>query len=195
MSTVAALFRYPLGDDAVLLPRTPELAEAYHEVTVANLERLGRWNPPASEPPTLEQTRGRIEAQVRGWLEGTVLPVAIAVPADGGWRLAGGAELHINRPLRSGEIGYWIDAAHEGRGLVTRTVAALIDAAFGQYGLDRVAIGTVVGNHRSRAIPERLGFTREGVLRAAIPVGGGERHDEILYGLLATDWKDRRPAG
>src|SRR5690348_16640976 len=99
MPVVAALFRYPLGDDAVLLPRTPELAAAYHEVTVANTERLGRWNPPSSVPPTLERTRSTMEAQVRSWLDGTLLPVAIAVPADGGWRLTGGAELHINRSL------------------------------------------------------------------------------------------------
>ena len=185
---VPALFRYPLGDDAALILRTPDIAEAYNELTVANIDRLARWEPWAATTPSLERTRGFLEAGAKGWVDGAQLPVAIAVPADGGWRLVGSAGLRIDRFLRSGEIGYWIDAAYEGRGLVTRAVTTLVDAGFRQYGLGRLTIGAIVDNVRSRAVAERLGFTEEGILRGAIPFGA-DRRDEVVYGLLAEDWK------
>jgi hypothetical protein len=50
---------------------------------------------------------------------------------------------------------------------VTATVRALLDHAFGVWELHRVVIEVVVDNQRSKAIPERLGFRREAVLREA----------------------------
>jgi ribosomal-protein-serine acetyltransferase len=63
---------------------------------------------------------------------------------------------------------------------------AVIAHGFGALGLHRVSIRCAVENRRSRAIPERLGFTFEGVAR------GSEwlyDHfvDHAIYGLLRTD--------
>jgi ribosomal-protein-serine acetyltransferase len=68
---------------------------------------------------------------------------------------------------------------------MTRAVKALIDHAFGELGLHRVEIRAAAENRRSRAIPERLGFEQEGILREAERVG--ERYqDLVVYGLLAS---------
>ncbi|MEU3298751.1 GNAT family protein [Streptomyces sp. NPDC006678] len=190
MSTVtASMFTHPLGDDAVLIPRTPEIAEAYQALLEANhRERIARWNPAADDhPPTLAQTREALVATGRAWLDGTLLPLAIAVPEEDRWRLVGTVGLRIDRPARSGEVGYWIEAAHEGRGLVTRSVAAVLDQAFGPLGLRRVELRTNPDNERSQRVARRLGFTQEGVLRQAAAFPDGRR-DEVVYGLLAEEW-------
>jgi ribosomal-protein-serine acetyltransferase len=188
---VATMFTFPLGDDAALLPRTAALTDAYHELLAANRERLARWEPWAAEPPTPESTRSFLEASGRAWLEGTELPVAIAVPAgDHHWQLAGSAGLRISGYSNSADSGYWIDAAFEGRGLVTRTMTALLDQAFGPLGLARVTVHTEVANQRSRALAARLGFTEEGVRRQAISFPDGRR-DQVVYGLLAREWLAR----
>ncbi len=192
MSTVvAAMFACPLGEDAALLPRTAAITEAYHELLVANRERLARWEPWAAEAATLDSTRSFLEASGRAWLEGTELPVAIAVPADDGWQLVGSAGLRINRYDQSANGGYWIDSSFEGRGLVTRAMTTLLDQAFGPLGLARVALHTDVGNQRSRAVAERLGFTEEGINRQALAFHGGRR-DQVVYGLLAGEWQTTR---
>jgi hypothetical protein len=68
---------------------------------------------------------------------------------------------------------------------------ALVDHAFGVWKLNRVEIRAGVENKRSRAIPERLGFTQEGVLRQAERVG--DRFvDHVMYSILADEWKARQ---
>ena len=188
MSTAtAALFTCPLGDDAALLPRTVAIAEAYQALLEVNYERLARWFPGSGKPPTMEGTRVALERSGQAWLEGSQLPLAIAVKAEDGWRLAGAVNLLIDGPARSGEVGYWLDAGFEGRGLVTRAVTVVLDQAFGPLGLHRVELRTSPANERSRSVAQRLGFTQEGVLReaAAFP---GERRDDVVYGLLASEW-------
>jgi ribosomal-protein-serine acetyltransferase len=185
------MFTFPLGEDAALLPRTAALTDAYHELQAANQERLARWEPWAAQPLTPESTRSFLEASGRAWLEGTELPVAIAVPADGCWQLVGSAGLRINTYSQSAEGSYWIDAAFEGRGLVTRAMTALLDQAFGPLSLARVTLYTEVANQRSRALAARLGFTQEGVHRQAISFPDGRR-DDAAYGLLAAEWLARR---
>lgn len=109
----------------------------------------------------------------------------------GGWQLVGLAGLRINRYTESAEAGYWIDGDHEGRGLVTRAMTALLERAFGPLALHRVRLRADTGNERGRAVATRLGFIQEGVEREAIAVGGRWR-DDVLYGLLAGEWHDRR---
>jgi ribosomal-protein-serine acetyltransferase len=69
-------------------------------------------------------------------------------------------------------------------------VRALVQYAFGARGLHRVVIEAAVGNARSRAIPERLGFHAEGVRRHA--ERHGERYlDLAVYSLLEEEWPTR----
>jgi ribosomal-protein-serine acetyltransferase len=185
------MFSFPLSGDEALVLRTPSITDAYHALLVANRERLARWEAWAIAPPALEETRSFLEASARNWLAGLELPVAIAVRARGQWRLAGAVSLHITPYSRSAEIGYWIDGGHEGRGLASRAVAAVLDHGFGALGIDRVALHTEPANERSRALARRLGFVEEGVLRQGLAFPG-ERRDEVVYGLLASEWGARR---
>jgi ribosomal-protein-serine acetyltransferase len=69
---------------------------------------------------------------------------------------------------------------------MTKTVSALLDHAFGAWDLNRVEIHAGADNRKSRAIPERLGFQQEGVLRDYERVG--DRYvDIVVYSLLARE--------
>src|SRR5665213_3669068 len=107
MSTVTtALITWPLGDDAALIARTVAIAEAYQALLEANCERLARWFPGFDQSPTLERTRAALEQRGQAWVEGSQLPLAIAVKAEDGWRLVGEVNLLIDGPVRSAEVGY-----------------------------------------------------------------------------------------
>lgn len=196
-----------LGGDAALVPRGPEIAAAYFAVLAANRERLLRWDPGACpQPLTQERVLRRMERDARDRAAGTRVPMAVAVrDGEAGWRLVGGTSLLVGR-RGIGEIGYWIDAGHEGRGLVVRAVGVLLDHGFGALGLYRVDLRTDAANRRSRAVARRLGFTpaarpgadgdpggtAAGALSEAAAGAAGACTGEIVYRLTAAEWRTAR---
>jgi ribosomal-protein-serine acetyltransferase len=93
---------------------------------------------------------------------------------------------HVDWGNRATTLGYWLSADRQGGGTMTEAVRALVDHAFGTWGLHRIELAAAVQNARSRAVAERAGFREEGVSRAA------ERHgdawyDMAVYAMLATD--------
>ena len=110
------------------------------------------------------------------------------------WALVDGAELlgsisvhRIDRDQDDGEIGYWIAPAARGRGLAVTAAAAACRWGFAELGLDRIQLFHAVENVVSARVAEKAGFTCEGRLRRSHRYGDGLRHDELLWGRLATD--------
>jgi ribosomal-protein-serine acetyltransferase len=87
---------------------------------------------------------------------------------------------------RVGEIGYWLVEGQQGRGIMTSCCSFVVRYGFLTLDLNRIEIAAAVGNLRSRAIPERLGFKLEGVLRARENVRG-EFLDHALYSQLRSE--------
>jgi ribosomal-protein-serine acetyltransferase len=88
------------------------------------------------------------------------------------------------------EIGYWITAEQEGKGIITRCVSALMDYAIDKMKVLRFVIGCAVNNQRSRAVPERLGYR----LHAIVPKGekvGSLIYDRAIYGIRSSAWRER----
>ena len=160
------------------------------EVVSANREHLATWMPWAEtygfqdSVEFLDLKRLQVEAN-----DGS----EAALVLDG--EIAGGVGFHrLDWVNRSTSIGYWLAADAQGCGLMTAAVTALLDYAFFEWDLHRVIIEVIVGNERSRAIPERLGFRQEAILREAKLVRGSHE-DTRLYAMLAPEWaasgKDR----
>jgi ribosomal-protein-serine acetyltransferase len=174
--------RIQLSDDIELRPLTAADLDEVHALVEANREHLAGWMPWAADQQR-DGTENYLRAAEQKRERGEALDFAIVV--DG--RIAGCAGFPVIDPYaRMGIIGYWLASEHEGRGLVTRAVSALIDHGFGELGLHRIQISAATDNVRSRAVPERLGFTQEGVLREAEEVAG-RRQDLAVYGLLTSD--------
>ena len=157
---------HELGGGLRLALRTLDTVEEMHALTVANLERLRRWEAWALSDQTLEGTAAFTRGQLSEFIAGSVLPTVIL----SGDTIIGSASLRTDSSTRTAELGYWIDAAAEGRGVATRACAALLTEVPSR-GIRRVEIRTAVENVRSRRVAERLGFTREGVLASALPLG------------------------
>ncbi|MGZ4108858.1 MAG: GNAT family N-acetyltransferase [Actinomycetota bacterium] len=174
---------FDLGGGALLRQHRIEDLDAIWDAVEEERDRLGMWM------PWMETTRTKDDERV--WLArvvdaGTLDGCAIWVEGE----FAGGIGLMLDSFGIVAEIGYWIRSRYEGRGLVTRACEALIDHAFDAIGLHRVVIRAGVENTRSRAIPERLGFTFEGIAREE-GRGVGRFYDLAVYGLLDREWRAR----
>lgn len=91
------------------------------------------------------------------------------------------------------EIGYWIDCAEQGKGIMSSATAKLVDLAFDRLGMNRIQIRCASENRRSAAIPERRGFKKEGVQRQHV-IRNGVIYDFCIYGLLRAEWLSQRTA-
>ena len=81
------------------------------------------------------------------------------------------------------DLGYAIDQAHEGQGLMQEVVAAGIDYLFRERGLHRIMASYMPANRRSGALLARLGFEQEGYARDYLMING-RWEDHILTALL-----------
>ncbi|MFJ7933825.1 GNAT family N-acetyltransferase [Sporosarcina sp. NPDC096371] len=83
-------------------------------------------------------------------------------------------------------FGYWLSPEFEGKGIVIRCVNELIKYAFYKLDLNRIEISCAEDNVRSRALPEKLGFIKEGILRDHYYLNG-DLHNLVVYSLLKSD--------
>jgi ribosomal-protein-serine acetyltransferase len=95
--------------------------------------------------------------------------------------------LYIDWSAKKTEIGYWLGDRFIGKGLATKAVKQFIDHSFNDLDLRKIEINVASENLKSRAIPERLGFTQEGTIRNYEYLNGAY-HDRVIYGLLKEEW-------
>lgn len=179
------MFKYEIDDSSFLALLETNDAEQLYELINRNRDHIGKWLKfpsitlgPEDSKSFIERTRMRYAKDEGHWL--------------GIWsknKLVGSiGYLYLDQENRKTEIGYWLGKEYEGRGLITRSVKALMNYAFLELKLNKIEIGVAVDNTKSRAIPEKLGFTREGQLRDYEYING-RFVDRIIYELKADDWR------
>jgi RimJ/RimL family protein N-acetyltransferase len=104
-----------------------------------------------------------------------------------GGSVIGGINLRIKGDHKRAELGYSIAREHWGQGMTVEAARAVVDWAFGAYGLLKVFAKADSRNVQSIRVMEKLGMTREGQLREH-RLFRGEAVDEVLYGLLLAEW-------
>jgi ribosomal-protein-alanine N-acetyltransferase len=167
----------------------PVLAELHR----VNRDFLAPWEPVRTEEFYTERgPRAVIEGALARYEQGSAIPHVIF---DDSGRVAGRISLNdiVRGPFQSCNLGYWVSAAANGRGLATRALREITDLAFGKLGLHRIEAGTLPHNSRSQHVLERNGFTRFGLAPAFLLIAG-RWQDHVLYQLIAED-AARRPPG
>lgn len=88
------------------------------------------------------------------------------------------------------EIGYWLSQYAQGKGIMVQSVFKLLEYAFNVLDMNRVQVKVAVGNHKSRRIPERLGFALEGIERDGELLVDGVFTDIAVYSLLEREFQN-----
>jgi ribosomal-protein-serine acetyltransferase len=140
---------------------TDDAAELF-AVIDRNRAHLRQWLPWVSEYYAFHDALRFLEEKVAENARGDACTMIIR----SGGKLCGAIGLHrIDVANRAASIGYWIDEADEGRGIMTRACRVIVEIGFRKYNLHRIEIRCATDNHKSAAIAQRLGFVEEGVLR------------------------------
>ena len=160
-------------------------AAALAALLVRSRTALVPWDPsrPASYFTEDGQRRGLTDA-LTTHAQGGSYPGLILV--DG----VPAGRVNLNNVVRgafeSADLGYWVDVEHQGRGVATAAVRAVLAVAFGELGLHRVQAGTLVHNHGSRRVLAKTGFTEIGFAPRYISIAG-RWQDHVLHQRLVDD--------
>lgn len=162
----------------------PADAAVLFALTDENRAYLREWLPWVDDTRTVDDSLRFIEDGLRAWDEKLSLHAGI-------WRsgvLCGVISYnYLNFAVRLTELGYWIGAQHQRKGLATAASRALVTYAFEELNLLRVEIRCAVGNAKSRAIPRRLGFVEEGVV-PQFEWLNGRYLDALVYSMTPEIW-------
>lgn len=174
----------PLSGDGILL-RLPNDDDAPWVADACNDPTTRRFVVNLPSPYTETEARSFLANAAARWAAGT--DALFVIEAQGGAEPLGIVELHVGpRDAGIASVGYWLRPEARGRGVATGAVKLVARWAFGELGVARLELTTAPDNVASQGVAERAGFTREGVLRAAMATKDGRR-DSVMFSLLKDE--------
>ena len=178
------MFSYRIDDDTELHIIQRHHAEAFFKAIDTDREFLGQWLGWVHNLTTVDDAHAFVERDCNAIGAGTRISLLIAYKGE----LAGGINLVItSKEHKKGEIGYWLKQGYNGKGIMTRATRFMTDFGVRYVKLNRIVIRCAIGNVKSQAIPERIGYTREAMSRASYLVDD-ELQDVYIYSMLADEW-------
>ena len=168
---------------------TSEDAGALYALVDSNRKYLRQWLAWVDKQQGPEDSGQFIEGARKDNQAGVALTLGIEHQGD----IAGVIKFHeIDHDNRQTSLGYWISSSHQGKGIVSRSCARLIEYAFTDLGFNRVEIRAAERNIRSRRVAERIGLVYEGTCRQAEWLYD-HFVNHVIYATLADEWLSDRP--
>ncbi|SDJ43770.1 GNAT family N-acetyltransferase [Salimicrobium halophilum] len=159
-------------------------AERVFELVDRHRLHLRTWLPWVDHTTKVEDTKEAIQGFRKGYAEDKSMTVVILYRDS----VVGMTSFNkLDWTNKVAYIGYWLAEDYQGKGIMTKSAKAMTDFAFSSLKMNKVDITAAVENRASRAVPERLGFTEEGVIREEEWVN--DRFvDHAVYGMLQREW-------
>ena len=151
-----------------------------------NREFLAPWDPVTPDRAfTASGQREVVEGALTRHEQGEMLPHVIVLDGE----IVGRINLAsiTYRAFHSAGMGYWVSQAHNGRGVATAAVGAMLGHAFDALGLHRVQAETLVHNHASQRVLEHNAFERIGYAPAYLRIAGTWQ-DHVLFQRINPGW-------
>jgi len=162
----------------------PKFAKAYLQIVTRQRDYLGQWLawPPHAHSEDFFLTF--IKQALHDYADGKSLSCAMLFEGE----VVGNISFNtIDHSLKRVEIGYWLSKDYQKKGIVTKSVAKLIELAFTDLDMEKVQISAAEDNQSSRSVCERLGFRLEGIITRKENLNG-KVVDHAVYGLSRASW-------
>jgi len=151
----------------------------------ASAVEIAPWMPWAHEGYSLEDSRTWLDLCADGWAAGSQYSF-VAVDTTTGEFLGDCSLSQINRVHGFANLGYWVRSSATGQGLASALAERVARFGVEALKLNRIEILTAVENRASQRVAEKIGATREGVLRSRLVVRA-EVWDAVIFSITARD--------
>ncbi len=167
---------------------------ALDEAIRVSLYELNQWLPWARMDYTSGDTASFIRESILAWKEGRAWDYSIRFKENPSRHLGNVSLWTVSKLGKIAEIGYWIRSDETNRGICTEAVDRVIKEAFVALGYHKVVLRIAVGNDASDRVAQKLGFTREGILREELLIRGNWV-DHSLWSLLDREYRTLHRSG
>ena len=183
MASIANFQNKASGDFNLKLLSVSDAPKMF-EAIQANRENLKQWLGWVDNVKTNDDCIIYIDECLRNFKKMSALTMGIWVKENfvGSVRLSS-----IDVANKKAHIGFWLSENYHGKGIMTKSCRMIINYAFEVMGLERIEILCASKNYKSRAVPQRLNFMQEGVLRH-YAVLRDSFQDMVMYSMLKQDW-------
>ncbi len=159
-------------------------SEELFTLTENNRDYLRKWLPWLDFNKTVQDTEKFIESAIIQYKDGLGPQYAVFFKD----RICGVNGFHkMDKINKTGMLGYWLGESYIGKGIISLTTKKLLNIGFYDYKLNKIEIRCASENYKSRAIPERLGFKYEAMLRQCEFLYD-KYVDHAAYSLLSIEY-------
>jgi RimJ/RimL family protein N-acetyltransferase len=95
----------------------------------------------------------------------------------------------LNGTFQTAEWGFAMGSNFWGSGIFIESARAVVAFTFTAIGAERLEARSCVQNGRGNGALQKLGATREGVLRQSF-LRNGEYYDQVLWSIVGADWRE-----
>ena len=153
---------FKIDKDLELKSFDPKFAEDVFSVTDSNRIYLREWLPWVDNTKSVNDTKSFLKSTAEAATKNSTYNFIIFYKE----KVAGCVAQHaVDKDNSFTSIGYWLAQEFSGRGIMTKSCKKMIELSFQTQGVETIEIRAAVENKKSRAIPERLGFKLDGILR------------------------------
>ena len=180
------MFSYQINKNIKLKILEEREADQLFKLVDSNREYLGEFLPFVAYTTEVEHSKKFIHSALQQFARGDGFHCGIWYDQ----KLVGVIGLHyLDLVNKRTSIGYYLAEDFQKKGIMTRSTKALIQYVYEEYDINRIEIRMSTKNKKSRAIPIRLGFTQEGILRSDECLQG-EFSDSYVYSVLREEYEN-----
>lgn len=161
---------------------------ALEEGVRSSLADLAEWLPWAHMDYTRADAVAFIRDSTQAWKDDKAYDYAIRRLDDPDRHIGNISIWQTSKTGKIGEIGYWIRTDLTRAGYATEATKSMLGVGFNNMGLHKITLRIAVGNRPSERVAEKLGFTKEGVLREELLIRGNWI-DHTLYSMLEREFR------
>jgi ribosomal-protein-serine acetyltransferase len=178
-----------LETDRLVVQRfTRRDASTLDEAIRASLPDLNQWLPWARMDYTSGDTTAFLRESMLAWREDRAWDYSIRFREDPERHVGNVSFWTVSKLGKITEIGYWVRSDETGNGICTEAVDRILHEAFDALGFHKAVLRIAVGNDGSDRVAQKLGFTREGVLREELLIRGNWV-DHSHWSLLDREYR------
>lgn len=162
--------------------------EPLYSAVMESFPELHQWLPWAHKRYSRFDAMNFVKDSAKSWREGRAYDLAVRSHGFPDDHIGNMSIWFTSRAFRVGEVGYWVTSGLTEDGVATECARRVLEIGFDELKMHRIVLRIAVGNRPSERVAEKLGFTKEGVLREELKVRG-EWLDHSIWGLLDHEYR------